>query len=146
MSYNSIIGITVLIILILIGVLAYMVRYTQRIERAAQNSINDVRDYYEKNKTKSTDTQRAVIKGQLAEQFYPLTDRCDYLPSDMRFLGMPIDYIIFDGYTDAKDDGGQIREIIFAEIKSGSSQLSRHQRQIRDAVIAGRVRWETINV
>jgi len=118
----------------------------QEVRKQKDKEIEEMRAYYEKNKNQSSNTQRAVIKGQLAEQFYPLTDRCQYHPSDMRFMGMPIDYIIFDGYTACKDEGGHINEIIFAEIKSGSSQLSRHQREIRDAVINGRVRWETINV
>lgn len=97
-------------------------------------------------KTKSSAAQRSTIKGQLAEQMYPLSDRCPYLLSDMRFMGMPVDYIIFDGYTECKDGGGQFREVIFGEVKSGSSQLSRHQRAIRDAINEGRVRWENINI
>lgn len=134
---------------IAITAIIYAIYTAWRLQLAREDSakkLEEMRVYYEKNKNQSSNTQRAVIKGQLAEQFYPLTDRCQYHPSDMRFLGMPIDYIIFDGYTECKDEGGHINEIIFAEIKSGSSQLSRHQREIRDAVISGRVRWETINV
>lgn len=95
---------------------------------------------------RGTSKGRHVIKGQLAEQLYPLLPGCQYLPSDMRFLGSPIDYLIIRGYTDAKDNGGEIEEIIFADVKQGSSQLSAHQKKIRDAVEAGRVRWETIRI
>ena len=92
------------------------------------------------------DRQRSVIKGQLAEQLYPASGACPYLPSDMRFLGHPIDYIIFDGLTTAKDGNGDFTEIVFAEIKSGSSKLSPHQAKIKRAVEDGRVRWETIHL
>lgn len=117
-----------------------------RIEQRHEEEIRLLQKEFEKTKQVNVDKQRAVIKGQLAEQFYPLSGHCNYLPSDMRFLGMPLDYIVFDGYTECKDNDGSFREIVFVEIKSGSSQLSRHQRQIRDAINAGRVRWETINV
>lgn len=94
----------------------------------------------------SKSRSRSTIKGQLAEQLYPLLAGCPYVPSDMKFIGMPIDYLIIKGYTDAKDSGGEIEEIIFADIKQGSSQLSKHQRKIKEAVEAGRVRWETIRI
>lgn len=125
----------------------------------AQKKLDDTKKYYTdyytdqikelegrllSQKIKSTDTQRAVIKGQLAEQVYPLTS--SYQLSDMRFMGMPIDYIIFDGYTETKDGDGHIREIIFADVKSGKAQLSKTQRSIKDAVSEGRVRWETITM
>jgi predicted Holliday junction resolvase-like endonuclease len=103
-----------------------------------QNTLNS--------RAKSSAAQRSTIKGQLAEQMFPISDRCRYLPSDMQFIGKAFDYLIIDGYTDCKDDGGDIREVIFAEIKTGSSQLSSHQRKIRDAINSGRVRWETINL
>lgn len=108
--------------------------------------IKDLESRYAKNAEKSLSTQRAVIKGQLAEQLYPLSIDCPYTLSDMKFIGMPIDYIIFDGYTQCKDGDGEIREIIFADIKTGKATLSPHQRSIRDAVNSGRVRWETINL
>jgi len=43
---------------------------------------------------------------------------------------MPIDYVIFT------DD-----EVVFLEVKSGQSYLSKRQQQIKDAVLAGKVIW-----
>jgi predicted Holliday junction resolvase-like endonuclease len=94
----------------------------------------------------SLSKSRSTIKGHLAEQLYPLLPNCPYITSDMRFMGMPIDYIIFKGYTEAKDNGGEIEEIIFADVKQGSSRLSSHQNKIKAAIEAGRVRWETIQI
>lgn len=100
---------------------------------------------YQKRLRKQTNTQRSVIKGQLAEQLYPLSDKCTFLPSDMRFIGNPIDYIVFNGYTNSKDGECSVEEVIFLEVKSGSARLSAPQRAIRDAINSKRVRWQTIH-
>lgn len=128
---------------IIIGVVAYVIylhlrirEYARKIDKMAATHIDELE---RRNKS-----QRATVKGQLAEQMYPLLPSCPYLPSDMRFIGHPVDYIIFDGYTETKDGNGDIREVILADIKTGNASLSKHQRAIRDAVIAGRVRWLTI--
>lgn len=117
--------------------------------RAAQHAqeILAIRTEYSKHTTKNMSTQRAVIKGQLAEQFYPLTDRCVYHPSDMRFMGDFCDYIVIDGYTKCKDENDNyINKIVFIEIKTGKAQLSRHQKLIRNAIQEGRITWETVQL
>jgi predicted Holliday junction resolvase-like endonuclease len=70
-----------------------------------------------------------------------------YEPSDARFIGAPIDYLIFDGYTRVKD--GQSDEkitVVLADIKTGSASLNRTERRIKEAVEEGRVKWETIRL
>jgi predicted Holliday junction resolvase-like endonuclease len=97
--------------------------------------------------SKNTEQQRATIKGQLAEQLFPLSEYCEYFPSDMRFMGDFCDYVVIDGYTQCKDEGSDyIKQVVFVEIKTGKAQLSRHQKLIRDAVEAGRVRWDTVRI
>lgn len=108
--------------------------------------IHRLKVRHAENLKRTITTQRSVIKGQIAEQLYPMMPNCKFLPSDMRFIGHPIDFIIFNGYTDAKDDGGDITEIIFADIKTGSATLSAHQRKIKQAIEEKRVRWETIKL
>lgn len=135
-----IIGALVLIILFL-GY--YIIRYKER----CQAEIALLQRKSARDQMKNTDKQRAVIKGQLAEQFFPISQDCEFFPSDMRFLGDFCDYICVDGYTECKDSGADyIRDIVFIEIKTGKSRLSRHQNLIRDAVEQGRVRWETIHI
>ena len=96
----------------------------------------------------STTQSRAVLKGKLAEQIAPLLPGFAYLPADARFLGDPIDYVVFDGYSDVKDNGanGATLEIVLLDIKQGKSALSTGQRRIAEAVAAGRVRFETVRV
>ncbi len=102
----------------------------------------------DKLRKETADRSRQVLKGKIAEQIVPLLRSVfRYDPADARFIGAPIDYIIFDGYTRAKDSGS--REpitIVFADVKTGNARLSRTERQIRDAVREGRVKWETIRL
>lgn len=95
---------------------------------------------------RQADQQRRVLKGKLSEELFPLMKDCPYLPADMRFFGNPIDYVVFDGLSDAKDDGSDFRDIIFIDVKTGNARLSAHQKKIKAAVQAGRVRWETIRM
>lgn len=81
---------------------------------------------------------RSVIKGRVGENFAPFLDNFPYNPSDCHFIGNPIDYLVFDGYS---DDGDDINEVVLLEIKSGTSSLTTKQRRIRDAVKDGKVRW-----
>lgn len=73
--------------------------------------------------------------GKLTEQFLPLVESYPWNPDKFRFLGSPIDGVQFE------DD-----RIIFVEFKTGTSQLSKQQRQIRDLVEASRVEFEVIRV
>jgi predicted Holliday junction resolvase-like endonuclease len=84
---------------------------------------------------------RSVIVGKVMEHLVPYTPSVfPYNPKDARFIGSPIDLVVFDGC-----DEGEIRQVIFLEVKSGTSNLSGRQRQIRDAVQAGKVVWRVLN-
>ena len=59
----------------------------------------------------------------------------------------PIDYLIFDGYTRVKDGRSDEKiTVVLADVKTGSAALSRTERRIKEAVEAGRVKWETIRL
>ena len=96
----------------------------------------------------AADRSRHVLKGKIAEHMIPMIPSVfTYEPSDARFIGAPIDYIIFDGYTSVKDGASNEKiTVILADIKTGSAALSRTERRIKEAVDAGRVRWETIRL
>lgn len=66
--------------------------------------------------------------GQISEQLAPFLSDFPFDPKRAKFLGDPIDLIVFS------DD-----KITFVEVKSGKSQLSKKQRRIRDMVKAGKV-------
>jgi predicted Holliday junction resolvase-like endonuclease len=97
---------------------------------------------------RSVNTSRAVLKGKMAEQFAPVLPEFQYLPSDARFLGDPVDYVVFDGYTDFRDGDGSAEdiEVVLIDIKSGGARLTRGQQAIAEAIREGRVRFETIRI
>ena len=83
----------------------------------------------------------AVVVGKVSEHLAPYMDAFPYNPKDARFLGTPVDLLVFEGMSD--DD---VREIVFVEVKSRGSTLSTRERRVRDAVLARRVRWEEFRV
>ncbi len=81
-----------------------------------------------------------TIKGKVTEHLIPYMDEFNYNPSDCRFLGSPIDMIVFDGLSD-----GEVKEVVLLEIKTGpSANLSTRERKIRDAIKEKRVSWRLI--
>jgi predicted Holliday junction resolvase-like endonuclease len=80
---------------------------------------------------------RAVLGGLISEQLAPLLPGFPFDPGDCRFVGKPVDFIVFKGMNH-KD----ITEVIFLEVKSGAARaLNDQERKLRDAVLAGKVRW-----
>ena len=84
----------------------------------------------------------------MAEQFAPILPEFQYLPSDAKFLGDPVDYVVFDGYTDLRDGQGSADdvEIVLIDIKSGGARLTKGQQAIAQAIQQGRIRFETIRI
>lgn len=97
---------------------------------------------------RSVNTSRAVLKGKMAEQLAPIMPEFQYLPSDAKFLGDPVDYIVFDGYTDLRDGEGRAEdiEVVLIDIKSGGARLTKGQQAIAQAIREGRVRFETVRI
>ena len=97
---------------------------------------------------RSVNTSRAVLKGKMAEQLAPIMPEFRYLPSDAKFLGDPVDYVVFDGYTDFRDGEGRAEdiEVILMDIKSGGARLTKGQQAIAQAVQEGRLRFETLRI
>lgn len=88
---------------------------------------------------------RAIIRGQATEHLAPFIIK-DTNPKDCRFMGNPIDYILFDGLSDVTDGvADQVNSIKFIDIKTGSSNLNKVQRRIRDCIKEGNVTFEVIN-
>jgi predicted Holliday junction resolvase-like endonuclease len=79
---------------------------------------------------------QSVIVGKVTEHLMPYLPDFRFNPKDARFVGSPVDLIVFDGL-----DEGELRNIFFVEVKTGGSALTSRQRQIKDATQAGRVRW-----
>lgn len=92
-----------------------------------------VKDAVEKARKDSIKRQRSILKGQATEHLAPYINS-QYNPKDYKFMGDPIDYIIFDGMSEIKTKDDEIKSIILMDIKTGNSGLNRVQRAIKRAV------------
>jgi predicted Holliday junction resolvase-like endonuclease len=83
---------------------------------------------------------RAVLGGKFVEQLAPYLPEFKYDPTEARFIGSPIDLIVFPGLA-----SGDPEEIVIMEIKTGKTgQLTPQERKIRKLIEDGMVRWELI--
>jgi predicted Holliday junction resolvase-like endonuclease len=87
--------------------------------------------------------QRSVIKGKVAEQLAPLLPEFKYNPSDARFLGDPIDYIIFENLHKG---GEEPINIVLLDVKTGKASLNRNERLIENAANERRIKFETLQL
>lgn len=92
-------------------------------------------------KTKSVSSSRRSLVGKFIEKFVPFLKMLDYEASDMHFLGQPVDYIIFDGLH--KDE---IEKVVFVEVKTGDSKLTKREKSLKDTIEKRRVEWKEINI
>jgi predicted Holliday junction resolvase-like endonuclease len=104
------------------------------------------RSRHPKRSEDAVNRSRSTLKGKIAEQIAPLLPEFLYNPADARFIGSPLDYIIFDGLTDVSDDKKASIRIIFMDVKKGSASLSRTQRVIKEAIEEKAVSWETLRI
>lgn len=117
------VGIAIGLLVAWVYVLIWKLRYTARIrEDAVQRS-------------------QAITAGKVHEQLVPYLPGFPYNPKDVRFLGSPIDLVIFDGLAE-----GRVRQIVFVEVKTGGSSLTCRERSVRDVIQAGEVEWAELRV
>lgn len=143
--------VTGLLIGLVIAVSVYLIMKIQLRHRIAMVEKEFRQTWLEQESTvrkDAADRSRYVLKGKIAEHMAPMFPEVfKHNPSDARFIGAPIDYLIFDGYTAVKDGNSQEEiTVVLADIKTGNAKLNRTERKIKEAVEAGRVRWETIRI
>ncbi len=78
-----------------------------------------------------------VKKGKIVEQLAPYLQSFPYDPHDARFIGNPVDFVVFDGLNAGRDVS-----IVFVEVKSGKASLNENERRIREAIEKKRIKFE----
>jgi predicted Holliday junction resolvase-like endonuclease len=122
-SFDLFAGIAIGIAVAWLYVLLWKARYSAAIrENAVQRSL-------------------AVTSGKVHEQLVPYLPDFGFNPKDARFLGSPVDLVVFDGLAE-----GDVRRVVFLEVKTGGSTLNRRERQVRDAIEARAVEWAELRV
>ncbi len=84
---------------------------------------------------------RAVLCGQFSEQLAPYLPNFAHSPSEVKFIGKPIDFIVFKG-LDLKEP----TEVIFVEVKSGKSKTSDVEKKLKEVIENKQVRWEEYRI
>lgn len=86
---------------------------------------------------------RSVVNGKVQEHLSPLFPEfiSQFNPKDARFLGSPLDFVVFDGL-----DEGEVRRVVFVEVKTGRAGLVTRERLCRDAIEAGRVEYQLLRL
>ncbi len=77
-----------------------------------------------------------TLSGKTLEKLIPFLEKFPYNSHDLRWLGDPVDFIIFDGHSDKSP-----KQIVFCEVKSGNSNLSKSQNEIKELVENKKVKW-----
>jgi predicted Holliday junction resolvase-like endonuclease len=84
---------------------------------------------------------QAVTAGKVHEQLMPYLPEFRWNPKDVRFLGSPVDLVVFDGLAE-----GRVRKVVFVEVKTGGAGLTGRERMVREVVRAGEVEWAELRV
>ena len=102
----------------------------------------------EKTVKESVNKSRSILRGKTTEHFAPISEEFlkEFVPSDAKFIGSPIDYIIFSGAGSITDGEEKEIEIVFMDIKTGKAKLTKVQRAIKKAVEEKRIRWKTLEI
>lgn len=84
---------------------------------------------------------QAVTRGKVTEHLIPYFPDFKYNPKDARFLGTPVDFIIFDGLSE-----GEMNKVLFIEVKSGKNcTLSSREQLVKECIERGKVSYEIIH-
>lgn len=89
----------------------------------------------------SVKRSRSVILWEVYEKVAPFLPNFPYNPKDMIFVWKGVDYVIFDGLS-----AGNLKQVIFLEIKSGKSNLNKNERNIRDTVWKKKVFYQIYRI
>ncbi len=127
-----------LLLLIILALILYNIYQKRMIDVRVRQQVQKEKDRIRKD---ALTRSRAVLKGRIGEQMAPLLAAFPFQPADARFIGSPIDYIVFDGYSQNNPT-----EIVLIDIKTGNAQLNLAEKQIATLVHEKRVRWMTIRI
>lgn len=84
------------------------------------------RSELQKARREAVGRSRAILLGQFAEQISPYLPNFPYNPKDMRFIGSPVDYIVFDGLSSQS-----LKQVVFLEVKTGKSSLNINEKSLK---------------
>jgi predicted Holliday junction resolvase-like endonuclease len=112
----------------------WKIRFEQKIKEFLEKEEERIREDAIKRSART-------LSGKALEKLVPFLEKFPYDAHDIRWLGDPIDLVVFDGL--AKENPNQI---VFCEVKSGESELTKTQKKIKELVEKKRVKWEEFRI
>ena len=112
--------------------------YKLGLKKGSKNSESNFKEKEKEIKNQALNQQRHVIKGKISEQLAPYFPDFPFRASECRFLGSPIDLVVFQGM-----DYGRVDNIILVDIKTNNSKLTPLQQSIAYAAQNKKVFWYT---
>lgn len=82
---------------------------------------------------------KAVSLGHISEQLAPVMPNFPYQIKDMVFIGKGFDYLVLDWLSE-----GNLRKIVFLEIKTGRSMQNANERMIQQIINTKLVSYEIV--
>jgi predicted Holliday junction resolvase-like endonuclease len=136
------IAFTIVVAILVIILSGYIIRlvYERRFQRWRDDAILHWQSEVQESRKSAVEQSRAVLGGKFTEQMVPYFPDFKYDPTEVRFIGSPIDMIVFPGLAQ-----GDPQEIVILEVKTGNSQLTPPQKKIRQLIENGMVRWDEIH-
>jgi len=131
-----------LISLILLFVVIYLLyknlewkfKFEERVRKYIEEKEEEIRK-------DAIERSSKILSGKALEKLIPFLKNFNHSPHDVRWIGDPVDLVVFDGSSD-----GNPQKITFVEIKSGKSELTEKQKKIKQIIKEGKVSWEEVKI
>ena len=143
METAAVIAIIAVIAILIIVLSIYIIRimYARRFRDWQNEAILQWQEETERARKAAVQQSRAVLGGKFTEQMVPYFPDFKYDPTEVRFIGSPVDMIVFPGLA-----AGNPEEIVILEVKTGQNvHLTPQQVKIRQLIEEGMVRWDEIH-
>jgi predicted Holliday junction resolvase-like endonuclease len=122
--------------------LAYFVIKNIKLKIEFEQKVKEAIEKREKEiKEEAIKRSARVLAGKTLEKLIPFLEKFPHNPQDARWIGDPIDFVIFDGLS-----SGEPSKITFCEIKSGEGKLTKQQEKIREIVKRKKVEWSEFRI
>ena len=136
--------ISIVSVVVIISIAALLLE-RNKLQKRYKEEINTLLEVFEKERqvirADAKKRSGAVTWGKAIEHFVPFTEEFPVPVESCTFLGMPIDYVAFTNTGSSKKC-----TVHFIEVKSGNAFLLSKQKNIKKAILEGRVEWHEVSV
>lgn len=90
---------------------------------------------------------RPALKQRVGEAMADVLYAFPFDHADARFIGHPVEYVVFDGYSGVKGrESDSLSGIVFVDVRTDRGGLGEEAELVRKCVEEGRVSWLTVAI